>query len=149
MDGGSAPAVPSSLMCGVAGKGGIMTPVLVVDDSEDIRLVVREVLADEGYSVLEAGDGMDALAILRESPRPLLVLLDDRLPGLSGTEVLERVAGAGPALLRHAYTLMSTRDPGGQRRPFPVPASLLPKPFDLDDLLARVAGMERSLDLTG
>lgn len=126
-----------------------MVPVLVVDDSEDIRQVVRELLVDEGYTVLEAGDGMDALAILRESPRPLLVLLDDRLPGLSGTEVLERVAGAGPALLRHAYTLMSARDPGGQWRPFPVPIGLLPKPFDLDDLLAGVAGMERSLERTG
>jgi len=49
-----------------------MAPVLVVDDSEAIRLVVREFLANEGYRMLEAGDGVVALATLPGSPHPSL-----------------------------------------------------------------------------
>lgn len=60
--------------------------ILIVDDNEDIVTTYRVVLARMGYGVLYARDGNECLERIEES-KPDLVLLDVRLPGLSGTEV--------------------------------------------------------------
>jgi CheY-like chemotaxis protein len=65
-----------------------MSRILIVDDEPDMRLAVRNVLKLRGYEITEAGDGPSALAMAREN-RPDLVLLDMRLPGMDGIEVLE------------------------------------------------------------
>ena len=57
--------------------------VLVVDDDVDIRLVVRMILEGGGYDVIEAADGAEALARLREH-RPCVILLDLMMPGVDG-----------------------------------------------------------------
>jgi CheY-like chemotaxis protein len=64
-----------------------MARILIIDDEPDMRLAVRNVLKLRGYEIAEAGDGPAALALARES-RPDLVLLDMRLPGMDGIEVL-------------------------------------------------------------
>ena len=59
--------------------------ILVVEDDPDMRACVAEVLADEGYEVLVAREGSEALRILREaSQRPSLILLDVMMPGMNG-----------------------------------------------------------------
>ncbi len=65
-----------------------MSRILIVDDEPDMRLAVRNVLKLRGYEISEAGDGPSALEMAREN-RPDLVLLDMRLPGMDGIEVLE------------------------------------------------------------
>lgn len=65
-----------------------MSRILIVDDEPDMRLAVRNVLKLRGYDISEAGDGPSALEMARES-RPDLVLLDMRLPGMDGIEVLD------------------------------------------------------------
>lgn len=65
-----------------------MSRILIVDDEPDMRLAVRNVLRLRGYEIQEAGDGPAALEMARAS-RPDLVLLDMRLPGMDGIEVLE------------------------------------------------------------
>lgn len=65
-----------------------MSRILIVDDEPDMRLAVRNVLKLRGYEISEAGDGPSALEMARES-RPDLVLLDMRLPGMDGIEVLD------------------------------------------------------------
>lgn len=66
-----------------------MPRILIVDDEPDMRLAVKNVLKLRGYDVLEAGDGPTALDMLaREDVN--LMLLDVRLPGMDGVEVLER-----------------------------------------------------------
>lgn len=118
-------------------------PVLVVDDNSDIRETIRLTLEDEGYQVLEAPDGQTALAQLRATADPLIVLLDHLMPELDGLETLDTIA-ADPALAqRHAY-IMLTAD--GRTEPVRLTSGggawhvpVVAKPFDLDDLLAAVA----------
>lgn len=65
--------------------------VLVVDDDADIRVAVAQVLEDAGYRALTAGDGVEALHILRREPqlRPSVVLLDVAMPNMDGRQFRE------------------------------------------------------------
>ncbi|MBM3465351.1 MAG: response regulator, partial [Armatimonadetes bacterium] len=72
------------------GESGKNRRILVVDDEPTIMRVMRHILESEGYTVLEAANGMEALARAREE-RPDLVLLDVLLPDIDGFEVLERM----------------------------------------------------------
>lgn len=69
--------------------------VLVVDDEDDIRQLVRAVLEGAGLRVIEeAGDGNEALTTLESlqaPPVPTVIVLDNRMPGLTGLEVAEQV----------------------------------------------------------
>ena len=114
-----------------------MRTILVVEDDRALRGLLVELLADEGYPVLEAEDGRRALRIAHER-EPSVVLADQGLPGLSGLELLERLR-AGPATRGIPIVLLSGLEPdtGGPR-----PDGVLLKPFDLDALLAHV---ERAL----
>ena len=67
-----------------------MKKVLVVDDDESIRELYRADLSDEGYEVVLAVDGRQALVFL-ESSLPHLVTLDIKLPDIDGIEVLRRI----------------------------------------------------------
>jgi two-component system nitrogen regulation response regulator NtrX len=71
--------------------------ILVVDDEERIRQSLNGILKDEGYEVLEAKDGLQALKQIESDP-PELVLLDIWMPGMDGMEVLERMKGQIPNL---------------------------------------------------
>src|SRR5215469_7735301 len=81
--------------------------VLVIDDEEPIRTAVRFILEDEGYTVLEAPDGRVGLDLLRESDRPLIVLLDMLIPHLSGSQLLQVVADEPALAARHTYIIFS------------------------------------------
>ena len=64
--------------------------ILVVDDDEDIRMLLRELLERAGYTVDEAGDGRTALRNLFATP-PALVILDVTMPDMDGYQTLERI----------------------------------------------------------
>jgi len=66
------------------------THILVVDDEEYVTKLVKRTLEEAGYDVMVANDGNSALAILTEKEADL-VLLDIRMPGLDGYQVLERI----------------------------------------------------------
>lgn len=124
-----------------------MARVLVVDDNQDIRDVVRFIMEDAGYEVLEAGDGESALQTLRESATPLVVLLDLLMPHPNGLDVLSEVV-ADPALKeRHAYILLTADNAVLRERAYPLLSELsaptLGKPFDVDKLLELVANAAR------
>ena len=109
--------------------------VLVVDDDESIRQIVRLCLGDEGYEVFEAANGLDALALLPDC-RPDLILLDLRMPVMDGWEFARRYRlGPGPhvpivAFIAALNAEMEAADLDA--------ASVLAKPFDLEELLAIV-----------
>src|SRR5262249_35239210 len=71
--------------------------VLLVDDDRALRKLIRAYLQEEGVGVLECGTGEEAVELARER-RPSLVLLDVRLPGIDGFEVLRRFETAELAL---------------------------------------------------
>lgn len=68
-----------------------MTLVLVVDDDDDIRLLVGELLRLTGYEVIAASSGVQALALLEAGTRPDLVLLDVQMPELDGWDTLRGI----------------------------------------------------------
>jgi len=71
--------------------------VLIVDDEALIRWSLAEMLADQGYTILEAGDGRGALAVLNNSLQPVdVVMLDYRLPDQNGLQVLAAIRGVSP-----------------------------------------------------
>jgi DNA-binding NtrC family response regulator len=71
--------------------------VLVVDDHEEIRELLREILEDDGYTVVEAGDGRGALAALRVS-RIDLVLTDLVMPELEGLGTIREILRLAPGI---------------------------------------------------
>lgn len=123
--------------------------VLVVDDNQDIRETVRLTLEDEGYTVLEAGDGHAALDMLRESPVPLVVLLDQIMPGMDGTATLGMIGRDERLARRHAYVMMTADStiaaPEIVTSSADLAVPLVSKPFDIDDLLDAVAQAAGSL----
>lgn len=75
--------------------------ILVVDDEKDIRISLTGILEDEGYQVVTAASGVDALETLREE-LPDLVLLDIWMPGMDGLETLEKIK----SMLPHITVIM-------------------------------------------
>ena len=111
--------------------------ILVVDDEPAIRELIVAVLEDEGYAAIAAGSGPRALELLPHE-RPDLVLMDIMMPEMDGREALRRMR-EHPEWGRIPVVMMSAAfapDRIGQRV-----SAFLPKPFDLDHLLATVAGI--------
>lgn len=99
----------------MARSAEISRTVLVVDDDDDLRETVADVLEDAGYCVLQAADGREALARLDElNGNPCLVLLDMMMPGMNGAELLEtlRAAQRLAALPVVAFSANVQRAPG-------------------------------------
>jgi two-component system, chemotaxis family, chemotaxis protein CheY len=111
--------------------------ILIVDDDESIRQIVRLCLMDEGYEVYEAPNGQAALDALADF-QPELILLDLRMPVMDGWEFSRRYADLpGPHVPIVAFVAALNAE---QECAMLSTASILTKPFDLDDLLAAVRG---------
>jgi CheY-like chemotaxis protein len=109
--------------------------VLVVDDEADIRVSLRDILEEEGYVVVEAANGRQALELLPGLPRPCAIILDIIMPIMSGNELYEAMQ-ADPRLA-DIPLVVSTSDPS--RAPSGV--LLMKKPIHLARLLTTVAGL--------
>jgi DNA-binding response OmpR family regulator len=121
----------------------VSSSILVVDDDADQRNLLVTYLASEGYSVVEAGSGEEALeCIVRETPA--LVLLDIMLPGLSGYEVCRHLkhdpkTAAIPVLMVTAHG-----DPISRAQAFDSDADeFIAKPVFRLELIARVRALLR------
>jgi DNA-binding response OmpR family regulator len=117
--------------------------ILVVEDEKHLGAIVKYNLEQEGYLATLVDDGPSALKFLLESQTPVdLIILDLMLPVMSGYAVCEKIRDDGiliPILILSARSLAEDRTRG-----FDCGANqYLTKPFDLDELLARVKNLLR------
>lgn len=106
--------------------------VLVVDDDDAIRETLRDLLQEEGYNVLVASNGREALDTLEHATEnPAVVLLDLMMPVMTGWEVLEELSRSEP-LARIPVVIVSAMCAPGA-------AAFLPKPVRMSNLLEVVA----------
>jgi len=111
--------------------------ILIIDDSSEVRAIMREALALDGYQVIEAADGREGVRLFREN-RPDLVLLDMIMPEKDGIETLNEILAINPAGNVFAFS-------GGRDSPVNTRVAVLlgakrgfSKPFSVDDLLVAV-----------
>jgi two-component system chemotaxis response regulator CheY len=112
--------------------------ILIVDDDESIRQIVRICLTDEGFEVFEAPNGQVALNTLNELT-PSLILLDLRMPVMDGWEFArryEKMPGPRAPVVAFVAALNAEQDCADLDA-----AGILAKPFDLDDLLKAVRSL--------
>ena len=112
--------------------------ILVVDDDESLRGILNEVLTEDGYSVTVASSGEEALAVVRLQQYDIVVL-DVRLPGMSGLEVLKRIKEIYP----HMQVIIITSHASLETAVVALRSGAydyLSKPFDDIDIISAVVG---------
>ena len=115
--------------------------ILVVDDEGAQRLLVRRILEAEGYEVREAAHGAVAIAALEAGAPCDLLIVDVRMPAISGDEVADRIRRTRPDV-KVLYIAANIATLLGRRALLPGEAHL-DKPFTRDELLAATAALLR------
>ncbi len=109
--------------------------ILVVEDDEDARAALVDILEDARFQVHAAANGRDALAELRAGLRPNLILLDLNMPVMDGWE-FARLAAADPVLANIPICMVSGAEPSVGIPPQVV--AVLRKPIEMTRLLSIV-----------
>ena len=108
--------------------------VLIIEDDADIREGMGILFGEEGYTVLTAGNGEEALRVLEQGPRPSVILMDLFMPGMDGWHFHHLLkndpAYASIPIVAVTASSPKTQPPGG--------IEMLRKPIDLEKLLATV-----------
>jgi CheY-like chemotaxis protein len=109
--------------------------ILVVEDDDDLRGLLVQLLSARGFNIEAASDGLQALATLRRGLRPALILLDLMMPRMDGWQFIAEQRG-DPQLAHLPVLVMSA---SGRLPRLPVPAeNYLAKPVDLEVLLSAI-----------
>ncbi|RAK20471.1 two-component system response regulator (stage 0 sporulation protein F) [Anoxybacillus vitaminiphilus] len=110
--------------------------ILIVDDQYGIRILLNEVFQKEGYTTFQAANGVQALDVVQKH-LPDLVLLDMKIPGMDGIEILKRIKAINQdirVIIMTAYgeldMIQETKELGAIMH--------FAKPFDIDELRAAV-----------
>ena len=118
--------------------------ILIVEDEKEIREGVSEYLAEVGYSVISAEDGMQAIELFKNNKIDL-VILDIMLPKINGLDVLKQIRNQHincPVILLTAKDEISDKvtglDYGAD--------DYITKPFAIDELLARIRSIQRRMN---
>jgi two-component system response regulator (stage 0 sporulation protein F) len=106
--------------------------ILIVDDQYGIRILLTEVLEKEGYEVFQAPNGLTALEIVREK-QPHLILLDMKIPGMDGLEILRHIRVDEPDLKVIMMTAYGELDLIKEAMALGA-LTHFTKPFDIDEL---------------
>jgi DNA-binding NtrC family response regulator len=117
-----------------------MSQVILAEDESQLRGLIAELLASKGLRVCEAGDGAQALQLLKDNPGAALLLSDIVMPNMDGYELVEKSLKLRPEL----KILMMTAYPTEQPPPSALKAReirTLVKPFDPDRMCNLVVDM--------
>jgi len=115
-----------------------MPLILVIEDHEGARSALTRLLSSTGYSVAEAANGEEALAVLAEGPRPDLILLDLMMPVMDGWEFMKQLRSDWRlcTIRTIVVTGVASHDPRCLEMPI---VRFLPKPYTGDQLMAAIA----------
>ena len=121
-----------------------MARIVVVDDSAEIRLLLRTLLETEGHTVVEAGhaDEFFALALSRHD----VVILDVMMPDVDGFAVLSQLRARGKDFPRIIMLTAKTGEPDRQRALGRGALGFLTKPFDPDDVIKEIERVQSQSD---
>ncbi|MBQ4901299.1 response regulator [Paenibacillus sp. Marseille-P2973] len=124
-------------------KGGLVggfsveeKKVLIVDDQNGIRILLMEVFSSEGYKTYQAANGKLALEIVR-SDSPDLVLLDMKIPGMDGLEILKHIKEVNPDIKVIMMTAYGELDMIKEATELGALMHFT-KPFDIDEMRVAV-----------
>ena len=121
-----------------AGRRVAAVCILVVEDQEDVRTLVCDLLKEAGHHVLEAADGADALRLVDSHAGSIdLLVADVVMPGMSGRELADRLTSLRPTL-KVLYISGYTPDEVLRHGVRSQETSLLQKPFTLDEFSAKI-----------
>jgi two-component system, response regulator, stage 0 sporulation protein F len=114
--------------------GNLVDPrkkLLVADDDEAIQICMEDISQQEGWDLVFARDGEECLNLV-DSVGPALIVLDQRMPKMTGEEVLGKLQDQGKDI---PVILISAEKDLSRMRRFPSIVTVLTKPFDLDDFV--------------
>src|SRR5690606_3378747 len=106
--------------------------LLIVDDQTGIRVLLSEVFKEEGYRTVQAPNGKQAIAIIKKEA-PELVLLDMKIPGMDGLEILKRVKAINPSIRVIMMTAYGELDMINEAKQCGAIMHFT-KPFDIDEI---------------
>ncbi|RJQ54859.1 MAG: sigma-54-dependent Fis family transcriptional regulator [Nitrospiraceae bacterium] len=122
-----------------------MNTILIVDDQKVVCYSLQRFLQSEGYDVVTAPGGKEAVVIMNET-NPGLVIMDVRMPDMDGLEVLEKIKASHPKTQVIMMTAFSTTEKAIHAMKLGAYDYLI-KPFDNDELLIRVKDALKTGDL--
>jgi CheY-like chemotaxis protein len=116
-----------------------MTKIMVVDDEENLRELIKAVLGQEGFEVIDASSGQECLDKLKDE-KPDLILMDMMMPGMSGRETTEKIRDNPDTKdLKIAFlTVARFSETGKETLENLNVLDYITKPFDNEDLVKRV-----------
>lgn len=113
-----------------------MAKIMIADDEGKIRMLIKDLLTDEGYEVVEAADGREALALFESEPDINLIILDIMMPYADGWKVCKEIRKTSRVPI---IMLTARSEEIDELESFEKGANdYIPKPFSLSVLLARV-----------
>ncbi len=115
--------------------------ILVVEDEADVRMLVTEMMHDQGYRVLEAADGEAGLQLLRSPERVDLLVTDIGLPGMDGRQLADAARERRPGLKVLFITGYAHSPTGGRDTALKPGMAMMLKPFALGTLVEKVGRM--------
>jgi len=108
--------------------------ILIVDDEEGVRISLKKVLERDGYEVLQAASGSDAICVTQQCPEDIETVISDfKMPGMDGLETLTRIGRINPDIIRIILTGYATLDSAIETVNLGIDG-FLTKPFDNKEL---------------
>lgn len=114
-------------------------PILVAEDEAMLRVIAVEMLEDAGFKVFEAGDGVEALELLKSNPQIVLLVSDIKMPRMDGYALVEAGLAFKPDLKVLLMTGYAQEPPASVLKAREI--QILHKPFNLEKLCAIAAEM--------